>query len=451
MVGTSPRRSAEALAEGRCEKWFSQIPKGGERLLRFALKRGLVVGMVFLAAVGSMLPAGSAWGAPGDDLKADGIANAEDLEKRIRMEEKRLADIQKRLKFHKGQVSVTQKKEKMTLSELAKLTDEIGEAQQQINVLELRTRQTKNKLAEVEAELQATEEQIASIRAMLASRLVAMYKYGDAAKIDLLLGARDTQEALLTTFCLNRMTDQDQKVFAAAVQAHRRLEEGRAKLLGHRTQLVTQQSRMKQERQRLGQGIALRNAALEDLRSQKQKHSTMARDLARLEEEIERIIRTLLQERQRMAEKARKDRADRTGDTSLLLSAPSGPLMWPHKGKISSPYGSRIHPIFKTRTRHTGIDIDGNTGDPVKAAADGEVLYAGWLKGYGQIVILDHGGSLSTVYAHMSRINVEEGQRVRKALVLGRVGSRGTSTGSHLHFEVRVNGDSKDPLRYLGR
>ena len=72
-------------------------------------------------------------------------------------------------------------------------------------------------------------------------------------------------------------------------------------------------------------------------------------------------------------------------------------------------------------------------------------------KGYGQIVILDHGGSLSTVYAHMSRINVEEGQRVRKAQVLGRVGSTGTSTGSHLHFEVRVNGDSKDPLRYLGR
>ncbi len=177
----------------------------------------------------------------------------------------------------------------------------------------------------------------------------------------------------------------------------------------------------------------------------------MARDLARLEEEIERIIRTLLQERQRMAEKSRKDRADQTGDKSLLLSAPSGPLMWPHRGKITSPFGSRIHPIFKTRTMHTGIDIDGNTGDPVKAAADGEVLYAGWLKGYGQIVILDHGGSLSTVYAHMSRINVEEGQRVRRGHVVGRVGSTGTSTGSHLHFEVRVNGDAKDPLRYLSR
>ena len=419
--------------------------------VRMICARVVVLGALFLGALPVGALRGQAWGAASADLKADDATSAEDLEKRLRTEEKRLADIQKRLKFHKGQVSVTQKKEKLTLSELSKLTDEIGEAQQQINVLELRTRQTKNKLAEVEAEIRATEDQIGAIRGALAARLVAMYKYGDGAKIDVLLGAQDAQDALLTTFCLNRMTDQDRRLFASAVQAQQRLEEGRAKLLGHKTQLATQQDRMKQERQRLGQGIALRNAALEDLRSQKAKHATMARDLARLEEEIERIIRTLLQERQRMAEKSRKDRADQTGDKSLLLSAPSGPLMWPHRGKITSPFGSRIHPIFKTRTMHTGIDIDGNTGDPVKAAADGEVLYAGWLKGYGQIVILDHGGSLSTVYAHMSRINVEEGQRVRRGHVVGRVGSTGTSTGSHLHFEVRVNGDAKDPLRYLSR
>lgn len=386
-----------------------------------------------------------------DDLKADGIVTEADLERRIKTEEQRLADIQKRLKFHKGQVSVTQKKEKMTLSELGKLTDEIGAAQQQINVLELRAKQTRTKLGDVEAEIQATEGQIETLRVQLKARLVAMYKYGDVAKVDMVLGAHSAHEALMATFCLNRMTEQDRILFRAATQAQRRLEEARDKLVGHKTRLAEQQTRMKQERQRLGKGIAVRNAALEDLRSQKEKHATMARELARLEEEIERIIRTLLQERQRLAEKARKERADRTGDKSQLLTAPSGPLLWPHRGKITSPFGSRLHPIFKTRTMHTGIDIDGNTGDPVKAAADGEVLYAGWLKGYGQIVILDHGGSLSTVYAHMSRINVEEGQRVRKAQIVGRVGSTGTSTGSHLHFEVRLDGNARDPMRYLGR
>jgi murein DD-endopeptidase MepM/ murein hydrolase activator NlpD len=114
-----------------------------------------------------------------------------------------------------------------------------------------------------------------------------------------------------------------------------------------------------------------------------------------------------------------------------------------------SPFGTRIHPIFHTRIKHTGIDIDGRTGDPVRAASAGEVLYAGWLRGYGQVIILDHGGSLTTVYAHLSRIEVQEGAKVGAGEVIGRVGATGVATGSHLHFEVRVNGNAVNPMGYL--
>ncbi|MBP8785766.1 MAG: M23 family metallopeptidase, partial [Synergistaceae bacterium] len=98
---------------------------------------------------------------------------------------------------------------------------------------------------------------------------------------------------------------------------------------------------------------------------------------------------------------------------------------------------------------HTGIDIDGNKGDPVRAANDGEVLYTGWLRGYGQVVILDHGGNLTTVYAHLSKIDAQESSKVSRGDLIGRVGSTGVSTGNHLHFEVRVNGNAVNPMSYL--
>lgn len=98
---------------------------------------------------------------------------------------------------------------------------------------------------------------------------------------------------------------------------------------------------------------------------------------------------------------------------------------------------------------HTGLDISGSTGDPVRAAESGEVLYAGWLRGYGQVIILDHGRDLTTVYAHLSKIEVNEGEKVSRGEQIGRVGSTGIATGPHLHFEVRVNGKAVNPMGYL--
>ena len=126
-----------------------------------------------------------------------------------------------------------------------------------------------------------------------------------------------------------------------------------------------------------------------------------------------------------------------------------GALRMPVNGWISSYYGWRVHPIFGTRRMHTGIDLAAIGGSPIYAAEAGTVIIAGLRGGYGNAVVIDHGGGLSTLYAHQSRLTVSVGEEVAAGERIGFVGCTGYCTGDHLHFEVHVNGKHTDPLPYL--
>lgn len=131
-------------------------------------------------------------------------------------------------------------------------------------------------------------------------------------------------------------------------------------------------------------------------------------------------------------------------------TAPSDGLMRPVPGPVSSGFGYRIHPIFGTKKLHTGWDLSASSGDPIVAAADGVVVSAGVRGGYGNAVVIDHGGGLATLYAHQSSMAVSAGQQVEQGQVIGYVGCTGYCTGPHLHFETRVGGRPVDPSGYMG-
>jgi murein DD-endopeptidase MepM/ murein hydrolase activator NlpD len=116
---------------------------------------------------------------------------------------------------------------------------------------------------------------------------------------------------------------------------------------------------------------------------------------------------------------------------------------------LSSGFGARLDPFLRSWAMHSGIDFRGATGEPVFSAASGRVAHAGMLGGYGLLVEIDHGNGIVTRYAHLSRIDVKEGDMVGVGQRVGRIGSTGRSTGPHLHYETRINGEAVDPMRFL--
>jgi len=127
------------------------------------------------------------------------------------------------------------------------------------------------------------------------------------------------------------------------------------------------------------------------------------------------------------------------------------PGIWPVNGRLMDGFGRRMDPFSGEGAMHTGVDISAPQGTPVHATADGIVVHAGWNAGYGRCVIIDHGNSYQTWYAHLARIDVLEGQEIRQGEALGAVGSSGRSTGAHLHYEVRIGSAPVNPYRFLAR
>jgi murein DD-endopeptidase MepM/ murein hydrolase activator NlpD len=126
-----------------------------------------------------------------------------------------------------------------------------------------------------------------------------------------------------------------------------------------------------------------------------------------------------------------------------------GSFSWPASGPITSPFGMRVHPGTGAFKMHTGIDIGAPMGATITAAASGRVIFAGVESGYGNTIIVDHGGQTSTLYAHCSQIFVGNNQDVQRGQAIGAVGATGDATGPHLHFEIRINGVAVDPTSRL--
>lgn len=364
-----------------------------------------------------------------------------DIEKQIRDQENKQKRLEAQIRAAKKKEQDAKQRENAYMKEVNNLAAQMTVTQQRVNVTTLRRNKILNELAVTMSKITKTSENIETAKDILRGRLVAMYKYGGMTEFNLLMSAGGAQEALSTSYLLGKMAEQDRKLINDLSYQKAQLEKAKNELAGQKAELEKQNKSLLDQKASLQRSTAERNKLLDKARRDKAVFQAEQAELLQASRELQGKITDLLA--------AKKKMMSQNQSASTPVYFKGGRLAWPLRGAITSRYGTRIHPVFKTRMTHTGIDIKGNKGDPVRAAAPGEILYTGWLRGYGQVIIIDHGGNLTTVYAHLSSINTNEGAKVAAGDLIGKVGSTGVTTGNHLHFEVRVNGNTADPMKYL--
>lgn len=346
-----------------------------------------------------------------------------------------------------AQLEVTRRTRVELDGTVAGLDVRIAAAEAELAAAEAAQQAAEMRHAAAERQLRASRLRLAESRAVLRDHAVSRFMRNGSrtATIDVFLRVRDVRQ-LHEVAAFVEAAARSQ---AAVVERHEALEDGTARL-----EAEAEAARVEAARGR--DRAADHQQELEAVRGEQ------ALALIRVEEEEEheeRLVAGVRQSRQDYERRIEDLRAESEGISSLLLqqqagqaatAGGSGQLAYPlPNAVVTSRFGFRTHPIFGTRRLHAGIDFRGATGTPVLAAASGIVVSAGGRGGYGNTVVVDHGGSLATLYAHQSRLAVAGGDRVQRGQVIGTVGSTGFSTGPHLHFEVRVNGTPVDPLNYL--
>lgn len=370
-------------------------------------------GVIFLLVVLILsLNIVSAYASNLDKLKDE----QEKLEQEIKDSKNELNRIESQTKDVTKQIADLDNKMNQATVDLEKVEKELEDIEIQIDV-------TTNELEEAELNLEEKQD-------TFNKRIRVMYMNGNVGFLEILLSSEDIKDFLSRQDIVESIAEHDKELIKFMKEQRDIIDAKKIELEAQRASVEVTKSKIESRKK----DLELATREKEDLMSR------LEVDKKALEKEIDKF----------------NDEAKEIEAKIVKLQRDSGPysggaMGWPAPGynRITSQYGYRIHPILKVKKLHTGIDIGVPTGGNIVAAAEGTVIYSGSLGGYGNTIMLDHGGGIVTLYAHNSRLMVKEGAVVKRGDIVSKAGSTGMSTGPHLHFEVRKNGVYQDPLTWL--
>jgi murein DD-endopeptidase MepM/ murein hydrolase activator NlpD len=373
-------------------------------------------------------------------------AAGDDVEGEKAAVDARIVELQTEISASKQAEGVLTSQLSAVAAELQDAEAAVGSAESSLTTLEAELASAQRRLEELTALLHVQTRRVERLTAeyehavsILEARVRAIYVDEPPDVISFLVSATSFDEVIDHVDLLNRIGAQDARIARQVRQAKKRalaeraataqtkrLQEATVSVISARTnEARALRDRLASERDRLAAARVLRRSALAETQASR--------------EEVVREVEALAAQSGALAERIR---AAQTGSAGSAVPSAAG-FIWPVEGPVVSGFGMRWGRM------HEGIDIAAPAGTPVGAAASGTVIYAGWLGGYGNLVVLDHGSGLATAYAHASAILVQVGRGVSQGETISLVGSTGHATGPHLHFEVRVNGLAVDPLGYL--
>ncbi len=340
--------------------------------------------------------------------------------------------LSQQIKQNQSLLQSKKNEENKTYLELKAINNTLSKTSRQLKSTESQLYNLQQELIALEQELAKESETLENCKETLEERLIAIYQQGDVHILEVLFGSTTITDFLTRWDLLSRLTENNKNL----------ISETQAKV----TSIQEKQKAIEEKKQALAtlkehQNAQKRELAVASSRQQK-LYSSVKSERAKLEQ----ALNELEEQSRKIAEEIRRKTQGTTGQ-----SLGTGTFTWPAPGykRITSQYGMRYHPILKKRKLHTGMDIGAPKGANIVAADSGTVIQVGWNGGYGNTVMINHGNNKVTLYAHCSATLVSVGQTVQKGDVIAKVGSTGWSTGPHLHFEVRINGEPVNPTKYL--
>ncbi len=365
----------------------------------------------------------------------------------------------------KYQVDMTQNTINGIEEEISKVNEEVNRISGIIGAINAEIATIETNIAKKQEELKIAETKKLEQEAAMSDRVRAMYMYGNGSIMEFIFSASDFSD-FITKLDMSRYIMTADKDSLNALEETKKvidekklsIEADRLKTVEKKTEqevVLTQQEQVLAQKDQL---LAQNQATLEEYKAIEEAEAATSAD-------IEGQLQAYYEQQRAAAEQAAAENSGNSGSTdgsgdgdttntgggdtsgggSTAPPVYSSSYVWPCGGDITSEFGWRIHPIYGDSRFHAGVDIGASSGTPVACAGNGTVISAGWNGGYGNCVIVDIGNGLSAVYAHLSAINVSSGETVAAGQTVGAVGSTGDSTGSHLHYEVRLYGSPVSP------
>jgi septal ring factor EnvC (AmiA/AmiB activator) len=386
-------------------------------------------------------------------------------EQDIKKKERALEKLRKEIDDYEQRIQASEKREKVTLERLDNYEKQSNLVHTLLSELLDEEEQIQASIALASDNISFLEKQLAFLKLHYAKYVTAVYKFGRVYDLETLLSSNSINQLYIRIEYLKRFSEQRKKDLEKIQEKRTVLETEKADLqekLDEQQEIIASKEK---EEQFLQNKKHKRAQALKEIRKDK---ASMKKELVRktkAAEELEGLIADLVErerirkeheetlareraaERQRLKEKVVEETPEETGTPFMSLK---GKLPWPvSAGAVVAHFGNHIHPVMKTVTQNTGIDISIESGSPVKSVADGEVAMIHWLPSYGNLVILKHAGGFHTVYAHLSDIAVTEGQQVSHGTVIAHSGD--SVSGSILHFEVWKEKEKQNPESWLSK
>jgi murein DD-endopeptidase MepM/ murein hydrolase activator NlpD len=346
----------------------------------------------------------------------------------------KLTTVRKRITATRSKLRVAKRSEEAVAAELAEIQGRLKQTRSHLAAAKSRLAATRREQAKVNAALAISQKRLRDREMILAKRMAANYRQGPVRYFSVVLGSRSMREMVSRGQVVRAIVRYDARLVAE-------IKADREDVLKWKRQADAKAREITQVTMELG---ARQDEEAADTIRQRE----VLAEARTLRAQLEDQLKSLEDDSAAIASRIRALELTPAGQLRRAVAFRGG-MVRPVPGGIISNFGMRYHPILHYRRLHAGVDFSGGTGTPIVAAAAGTVVFSGRMGGYGNVVVVDHGGGISTLYAHCSARLVSEGQSVTQGQLIARVGATGLATGPHLHFEVRKNGSPVNPLGAL--